>query len=84
MSPAPKPATVVSVTGRDDNGATGTFYVSTEGKPYVLKALTETDTLDETTFSTDYDKPIPSATPSADESVDASQLNELLGQRATR
>ncbi|MEV8537261.1 hypothetical protein [Streptomyces sp. NPDC051211] len=63
----------ITVTGR--SGADwATFYVATEGKPYLLRIQGQMGgTRGEADFS-DYDKPVPSKTPSAAESLDLSKL----------
>ncbi|ATL29937.1 putative lipoprotein [Streptomyces formicae] len=68
---------VIPLTGKDDGKET-TLYVATEGKPYLLKAVEKGDGDDTTTTFSDYDKPVPSKTPSADESVDVSKLQRQL------
>ncbi|MFE0172710.1 hypothetical protein ACFWZ2_10375 [Streptomyces sp. NPDC059002] len=72
-------AGAIPLTGRDDGKET-TLYVATEGKPYLLKAVEKGDGDDTTTTFSDYDKPVPAKTPSADESVDVSKLQEQLQQ----
>ncbi|MEU7579531.1 hypothetical protein AB0B50_18210 [Streptomyces sp. NPDC041068] len=67
----------ITLTGTDDGKET-TLYVATEGKPYLLKAVEKGDGDDTTTTFSDYDEPVPSKTPSADESVDVSKLRERL------
>lgn len=67
----------IPLTGKDDGKET-TLYVATEGKPYLLKAVEKGDGDDTTTTFSDYDKPVPSKTPSPDESVDVSKLQDQL------
>ncbi|GGR00626.1 hypothetical protein GCM10010251_15080 [Streptomyces aurantiogriseus] len=72
-------AEVVPLKGEED-GKPSTLYVTSD-RPHRLVAITQkadgTDT--KVTFS-DYDEPVPSQTPSADESVDVDQVREeLLG-----
>ncbi|QEU92319.1 hypothetical protein CP970_16670 [Streptomyces kanamyceticus] len=67
----------IPLTGKDD-GKEITLYVATEGKPYLLKAVEKGDGDDTTTTFSDYDEPVPSKTPSPDESVDVSKLEQQL------
>ncbi|MER5179520.1 hypothetical protein ABT009_14315 [Streptomyces sp. NPDC002896] len=59
-----------------EDGLTHTVYVATEGKPYPLKKTKKGNGTDVTGTFKDYNKPVPSETPSADESVDISKLFE--------
>ncbi|MFF3639822.1 hypothetical protein [Streptomyces sp. NPDC002564] len=68
---------VIPLTGTDDGKET-TLYVATEGKPYLVKAVEKGDGDDTTTTFSAYDEPVPTKTPSADESVDVSKLQEQL------
>lgn len=63
----------IPVTGRED-GKTTTLYVATEGTPYLIKATEKGPGTDSTLTLGDYDKPVPSKTPSDEDSVDVSQL----------
>ncbi|MFD0550894.1 hypothetical protein ACFQ0X_18150 [Streptomyces rectiviolaceus] len=66
-------ADVIPITGTDDGKKT-TMYVAAEGAPYLVKATSVGDGTDSTLKLGDYDKPVPSKTPSEEESVDVSQL----------
>ncbi|WP_237773363.1 MULTISPECIES: hypothetical protein [Streptomyces] len=68
---------VVPLTGTEDGRET-TLYVAAEGRPYLVKAVEKGDGDHTTTTFSDYDKPVPTKTPSADESVDVSKLQEQL------
>ncbi|MFI2454276.1 hypothetical protein [Streptomyces sp. NPDC019539] len=58
-------------------GRTITLYVATEGKPYPVRlVVTSAGAAKATVDFTDYDKPVPTATPPADDTVD---LSTLLG-----
>ncbi|WP_372346292.1 hypothetical protein [Streptomyces sp. KL116D] len=64
---------VVPLTGRDDDNRI-TLYVTSD-EPHQLVRATEKGPDDDLTMTlTDYGEPVPSATPSADESVDISKL----------
>ncbi|MFJ5551829.1 hypothetical protein [Streptomyces sp. NPDC093225] len=56
-------------------GETGTFYVSTEDEPYLLRieGKDAKGNREKATFS-DFDKPVPTKTPAPSDSVDLSQL----------
>ncbi|GGR71472.1 hypothetical protein GCM10010252_07300 [Streptomyces aureoverticillatus] len=71
---------VVPLTGKDDDGNDTTLYVAAEGKPYLIRATEKGTGTDKTTTLTDYDKPVPTKTPSAKESVDVAKLQEELQQ----
>ncbi|MFI6091596.1 hypothetical protein [Streptomyces sp. NPDC051218] len=64
---------VIPVTGRED-GRTTTLYVATEGTPYLVRATEKGGGTDSTLKLSDYDKPVPTKTPSDEDSVDVSQL----------
>ncbi|MGW2426430.1 hypothetical protein ACWC0C_45870 [Streptomyces sp. NPDC001709] len=70
----------VRITGRYANGTRLAEYVATRGKPYPIKLTEKGKDIDRIFLITDYDKPVPSATPPANQSVDASKLNWMLGQ----
>ncbi|MER6978191.1 hypothetical protein [Streptomyces carpinensis] len=63
----------IPLTGKVD-GRAATYYVATQGKPYLIGGTQKGNGTDLTFTLSDYDKPIPSATPSANESVEVSQL----------
>lgn len=63
----------VPVTGTEA-GKTTTLYVAAEGTPYLIKATEKGKGTDSTLTLGDYDKPVPSKTPSEGDSVDVSQL----------
>ncbi|MFD0414092.1 hypothetical protein [Streptomyces sp. NPDC127108] len=69
---------VIPLTGKNDDGKDTTLYVAAEGKPYLVRATEKGDGTDQTTTLTDYDKPVPTKTPSAKDSVDVSKLEEEL------
>ncbi|MFD9884834.1 hypothetical protein ACFWZT_25595 [Streptomyces alboflavus] len=71
---------VIPLTGKDDDGKETTLYVAAEGKPYLVRATEKGDGADQTTTLTDYDKPVPTKTPSAKDSVDISKLEQELQQ----
>ncbi|MGW1028070.1 hypothetical protein ACWD4J_31020 [Streptomyces sp. NPDC002577] len=58
------------------SGATHTVYVATEGTPYPLKMTKQGHGADVTATFGNYNKPVPSQTPSANESVDVSKLRQ--------
>lgn len=55
-----------------------TLYVAAEGPPYLIRATELSDEAHLTMDFKDYDKPVPSATPSDDESIDVSKLQQNL------
>lgn len=63
----------IPVIGRED-GRTTTLYVAAEGTPYLIKATEKGTGTDSTLTLGDYDEPVPSKTPSDEDSVDVSQL----------
>ncbi|EPH44747.1 hypothetical protein ABT390_16710 [Streptomyces aurantiacus] len=71
---------VVPLTGKDDDGNDTTLYVAAEGRPYLIRATEKSTGTDKTTTLTDYDKPVPTKTPPASESVDMNKLQEELRQ----
>ncbi|GHC69621.1 hypothetical protein [Streptomyces flavofungini] len=70
---------VIPLTSKDD-GKDNTLYVAAEGKPYLVRATEKGSGTDKTTTLTDYDKPVPTKTPSAKDSVDVSKLEQELKQ----
>jgi hypothetical protein len=64
---------VIPVTGKED-GKTTTLYVAAEGTPYLVRAVEKGRGTDSTLTFKDYDKPVPTKTPSDEDSVDVSQL----------
>ncbi|UFQ17573.1 MULTISPECIES: hypothetical protein [Streptomyces] len=69
---------VIPLTGMDD-GKKNTMYIATEGKPYLVKSVERDDGGERTTTGfTDYGEPVPSKTPSPEESVDVAKLKERL------
>ncbi|MGY0021833.1 hypothetical protein ACVHNB_23100 [Streptomyces sp. YJ-C3] len=67
---------VVPLTGQDEDNRI-TLYV-TEDAPHRLVRATEQGPDESVTMTlTDYDRPVPSSTPSADESVDVSKLRDV-------
>ncbi|WP_420031693.1 hypothetical protein ACN2WE_01985 [Streptomyces sp. cg28] len=67
---------VVPLTGRD-KGSTVTMYITTDAPHRLVRATEKGSDEDLTMTLTDYDKPVPSATPSPAESVDISKLNDV-------
>ncbi|WP_353940442.1 hypothetical protein ABII15_01750 [Streptomyces sp. HUAS MG91] len=67
---------VVPLTG-SDKGSTITMYITTDAPHRLVKATEKGSTENLTMTLTDYDKPVPSATPPASESVDISKLNDV-------
>ncbi|MFK0255053.1 hypothetical protein [Streptomyces sp. NPDC090445] len=66
-------APAITVTGRD-GADTATYYVATEGKPYLLRVEgVESGQRGRADFS-DYNEPVPAKTPPPQESVDLSDL----------
>ncbi|MFG2499850.1 hypothetical protein ACGFSB_16750 [Streptomyces sp. NPDC048441] len=70
---------VIPVTGRDDGKKT-TLYVAAKGTPYLVEATSVGAGTNSTLKLSDYDKPVPSKTPSKEDSVDVSQLQGGGGQ----
>ncbi|WP_186319199.1 hypothetical protein [Streptomyces sp. SAJ15] len=69
---------VIPVNGKSSDGDPMTLYVAAEGKPYPLKIVqkgTESGSIE----LTDWDKPVPTTTPPADQVVDMAKLQEQLG-----
>lgn len=64
---------VIPVSGTED-GKTTTLYVATEGTAYLIRATEKGQGTDSTLTLGDYDKPVPTKTPSEEDSVDVSQL----------
>ncbi|MEE1795950.1 hypothetical protein PUR28_35110 [Streptomyces sp. BE308] len=62
---------------RTRNGDTLTWYVATEGKPYPVRLTVKGPSADAVVGFSAFDKPVPTATPPADETVD---VNALLGR----
>jgi hypothetical protein len=52
------PATALVVTDKADKGSTYTFYVTTEGKRYILKVVYKSADLDTTTTYSGFDRPV--------------------------
>ncbi|MEV5607611.1 hypothetical protein [Streptomyces sp. NPDC052225] len=67
---------VVPLTGRDDKN-TITLYVTADDPHQLVRATEKGPDENITMTLTDYDKPVPSKTPSADESVDISKLHDV-------
>ncbi|MEU6377701.1 hypothetical protein [Streptomyces sp. NPDC046909] len=68
---------VIPLTGTEDGNRT-VLYVTSDSPHRLVKAIQRGDGTDMTLTFTDYDKPVPTATPSADESVDVGKLQEEL------
>ncbi|MFD0266535.1 hypothetical protein ACFVGY_08060 [Streptomyces sp. NPDC127106] len=63
----------ITVTGRDGADTT-TYYVATEGEPYLLRVTGVEDGQRGRADFSDYDEPVPAKTPPPEESVDLSEL----------
>lgn len=68
---------VVPLTGTED-GKKAVLYVTSDAPHRLVKVIQRGDGTDMTLTFTDYDKPVPTATPSTDESVDVGKLQEEL------
>ncbi|UUU31386.1 hypothetical protein JIX56_16565 [Streptomyces sp. CA-210063] len=68
---------VVPVSQTED-GETTTLHITTDSDHHLVKATTKGDGSDITMTFTDYDEPVPSETPSADDSIDVSKLQSEL------
>lgn len=60
------------------DGTTTTLYITTDSDHHLVKATEKGDDTDLTMAFTDYDEPVPSETPSADDSIDVSKLQSEL------
>lgn len=67
----------VPVTGRRDSAAVE-LWVAAEGTPYPLKATTQDGHRTVTATLDSFNRPVPSATPSASDSVEVSKLKDRL------
>ncbi|MFD6415119.1 hypothetical protein [Streptomyces sp. NPDC060194] len=72
----------IPLSGRKD-GATQTVYVSTDGKPYPLKITSEGGADSGNVTFEKYDEPVPSDTPSKNESIDVAKLQQEMGAGAS-
>lgn len=72
-------AKVIPVT-YEAGGRTNTLYVGTDSGHHLVRLTQRGDGTDLTMTFTDYDRPVPSATPSAAESIDVSALRDRLRQ----
>ncbi|WP_327718939.1 hypothetical protein OG381_28615 [Streptomyces sp. NBC_00490] len=68
---------VIPLTGTED-GKKAILYVTSDSPHQLVRAVQRGDGTNTTLTFTDYDKPVPTATPSADESVDVGKLQEEL------
>ncbi|MER7173475.1 hypothetical protein [Streptomyces mesophilus] len=59
-----------------DAGEKSTIHVATEGEPYPLKIVSQEDGKEQTVSFSDYDEPVPSETPPADQTVDVKELQK--------
>ncbi|WP_030938114.1 LolA family protein [Streptomyces sp. NRRL S-646] len=66
----------VTVTDKADKGGTYTFYVATEGKPYLLKTVYEGTEYSTTTSFRDFDAPLDIQAPKAAEVLDKKGLTD--------
>ncbi|MFD7237705.1 hypothetical protein ACFWAT_20675 [Streptomyces syringium] len=78
-----KPATVegkkvIPLESKSGKGEATTVYVASEGTPYPVKIVQNEGGRTTTTIITDYDKPVPTATPSPAETIDIAQLRKQL------
>ncbi|MER7052663.1 MULTISPECIES: hypothetical protein [unclassified Streptomyces] len=64
-------AVELTVTDKADEGGTYTFYVATQGTPYLLKAVYRSAEYDTTTSFADFDKSLDIQPPKAAEVIDA-------------
>ncbi|MFJ9813877.1 hypothetical protein ACIRU3_01150 [Streptomyces sp. NPDC101151] len=67
---------VIPLSGRED-GEPFTVYVTTDSPHLLVEGTQKGDDTDLTVKLSDYGEPVPSATPSASESVDVSKLEDL-------
>ncbi|MCX5435053.1 MULTISPECIES: hypothetical protein [unclassified Streptomyces] len=72
---------VVPVSGRND-GSEVVLFITSKNPHRLVRATEKTGDVNTTMTLTDYNRPVPSATPSKDESVDVSEL-ENLSPKAT-
>jgi hypothetical protein len=68
---------VIPLAGEED-GRKATLYVTSDSPHRLVQATQKGDGTDTTLSFTDYDKPVPSKTPSADDTVDVGKLQEEL------
>ncbi|MEV7414148.1 hypothetical protein [Streptomyces sp. NPDC089919] len=67
-------APAITVTSRHDD-ETGTYAVATEGKPYLLRAeVKDADGKVQTAEFRDFDQPVPTKTPAADDTIEFNDL----------
>ncbi|MFH8467658.1 hypothetical protein [Streptomyces sp. NPDC017991] len=64
----------LKATDEKDKGGSFTFYVATEGKPYILRVVYKDGELDNTTSFSAFDKPLDVDPPSKDEVLDLSGI----------
>lgn len=69
---------VIPLRGEKD-GKDSTLYVTSDSPHRLVRAIQKGDGTDITLNFRDYDKPVPSGTPSPDETVDVGKLREELG-----
>lgn len=69
------PAIALVVTDKADKGGTYTFYVATEGKPYLLKVVYKGADYRSTTAFSAFDEPLDVRPPAATDVLDASGLS---------
>ena len=67
----------MTVTGTKD-GQPATLYVATTGKPYPLRLVRSGTDTAKIGFK-DFGVPVPTTTPSPDQSIDLDQLNKEIG-----
>ncbi|MFI6939378.1 hypothetical protein ACIBI4_08915 [Streptomyces sp. NPDC050418] len=65
-----------------EDGEKSTIDVATEGEPYPLKIVSNEDGKEQTVLLSDYDKPVPSDTPPASETVDIKELQKQQQQQS--
>ncbi|MFF4348090.1 hypothetical protein [Streptomyces sp. NPDC001530] len=69
---------VIPLTYPREDGRTIMMYVTADSNHHLFRATEKGEGADTALTFTDYNKPVPSATPSADESVDISELQSEL------
>ncbi|MFC9614505.1 hypothetical protein [Streptomyces sp. NPDC056938] len=67
------PAIRLKVTDKENEGTSFTFYVATEGKPYILKVVAKDDQFDNTTSFSAFNKPLDVQAPDKADVLDMSR-----------
>ncbi len=68
------PAITLKVTDKEEAGTSFTFYVATEGKPYILKVVAKDDQFDNTTSFSSFDEPLDVQAPDRADVLDMSSV----------